>query len=183
MPTDPATAHPDLALRPAGPGDQEFLYRVFAAGRERDRIGLVRHNGFSEAFAEEHLRQQFAWQTQHYQTHYPAIRFDIVLANGIPAGRLITDRGVFDFRLVDIGLLPEFRGRGLGDALIRGFCAEAARLGKPVNLHVERDNPRLIRFYAQMGFTEQPHRSIQPGSHTFMEWRPPEPVKKTFLLG
>lgn len=183
MTATPASAHPDLSLRPAGPADTDFLYRVFAAGRERDRLGLVRNNGLPESFAEEHLRQQFAWQTQHYQNNYPAIRFDIVLANGIPAGRLITDRGPFDFRLVDIGLLPEFRGRRFGEALVRGFCAEAGRAGKPVTLHVERDNPSLARFYAALGFVEQPHRSIQPGSHTFMEWRPPEPARKTFLLG
>ncbi len=50
--------------------------------------------------------------------------------------------------LVDISLLPEARGSGLGTAILKDLVA--AETG-PVQLHVERTN-RARRLYERLGF-------------------------------
>ena len=75
----------------------------------------------------------------------------MVLVDGMSAGRLYVDRTADEIRIVDITLLPEHRGRGVGQALLEPVLAEGERDGLPVTIHVERHNPAL-RLYARLGF-------------------------------
>jgi GNAT superfamily N-acetyltransferase len=69
-------------------------------------------------------------------------------------------------RLVDLALLPEFRGHGIGSRLLGQLQAEAARVGLPLRLAVLRG--RGARgFYRRLGFGE---RSTD-GVHVQLEWR------------
>ena len=52
---------------------------------------------------------------------------------------------------IDIALLPAFRGRGIGSALITGLFAEADGALLPVRIHVEHANPAQ-RLYQRLGF-------------------------------
>ena len=61
-------------------------------------------------------------------------------------------RGEAEIRIVDIALLPEHRGGGVGTALLRDLLAEADAAGKRVTIHVERFNPAL-RLYERLGFS------------------------------
>ena len=56
-----------------------------------------------------------------------------------------------EIRLVDIALLPEHRGGGVGSAILHEILAEGKAAGKPVTIHVERFNPAL-RLYERLGF-------------------------------
>jgi ribosomal protein S18 acetylase RimI-like enzyme len=56
-------------------------------------------------------------------------------------------RGDTEIRIVDIALLPEHRGKGIGTRLLRDVIAQ----GKRVTIHVERMNPAL-RLYERLGF-------------------------------
>jgi ribosomal protein S18 acetylase RimI-like enzyme len=67
---------------------------------------------------------------------------------------------------VDIALLPEHRNVGIGSALVRQVCAEAAALGKPVRLCVLKSS-RAQRLYARLGFVT----TAQTELHLEMEWR------------
>jgi len=60
---------------------------------------------------------------------------------------------------MDIALLPEFRGRGIGTALLSALIEEAEREGKRVSIHVERYNPAR-RLYARLGFREAEDRGV-----------------------
>ena len=53
---------------------------------------------------------------------------------------------------MDIALLPEHRGNGVGSSLLRDLLAEADADGKRVTIHVERLNPAL-RLYERLGFS------------------------------
>jgi ribosomal protein S18 acetylase RimI-like enzyme len=75
----------------------------------------------------------------------------VVLVDGEPAGRLYVRRGDREIRIVDIALLPERRGNGIGTSLLRDLLAEADATGKSVTIHVERFNPAL-RLYERLGF-------------------------------
>ena len=68
-----------------------------------------------------------------------------------PAGRLIVARWPEDLRVVDVALLPEYRGRGIGGELMRALIEEADERGVKTSIHVERFNPAQ-RLYARLGF-------------------------------
>jgi ribosomal protein S18 acetylase RimI-like enzyme len=76
---------------------------------------------------------------------------DVVVVDGEPAGRLLVDRWDREIRIVDISLLPAFRGRGIGSALLQELMAEAAESERSLSIHVERNNPAL-RLYERLGF-------------------------------
>ena len=162
--TDPAA--PPVTLRPATPNDAEFLYRVYAHTRYDELAPLRWPPEQVEAF----LRMQFRAQDTHYRVHYAAATFDVVLCGGVAAGRLYVDRRSDEIRVVDIALLPEFRGAGVGTFLLARLQAEAAASGRAVSIHVEVNNPAR-RWYARLGFVPVGENGI----YDLMEWNPPRP--------
>ena len=71
-----------------------------------------------------------------------------------------------EIRMVDVALLPEFRGAGVGTALTRELLEEGAKKGKPVRLRVWRENPAL-RLYQRLGFKVERDEGI----YLALEWR------------
>lgn len=94
---------------------------------------------------------QFLAQHRHYQKYFSGAEFSLILSAGQPIGRLYIDRLEDEFRLIDIALLPEFRGRGIGTALLRDLIDEASAAGKPLRLRVEPGNPAR-HWYEREGF-------------------------------
>ena len=154
---------PEISFRPITPDDLPFLARVYASTRWEELAEVPWTDEQKQAF----LRFQFDAQHDHYQKHYPKASFDVVLADGEPAGRLYVDEWPKEIRLVDVALLPEHRGRGLGTRLLRGVMERAEAAAKPLTIHVEGFNPAL-RLYERLGF----HRIGEHGPYFLMEWRP-----------
>lgn len=141
---------PVVSLRPVTEPDGEFLLSVFASTRA-DELALV---PWTQAQKDAFLRMQFAAQTSHYAQHYAAgATFEVVLVDGEPAGRLIVHRGPREVRIVDIALLPHFRGKGVGTRLLSPILAEADAKGLAVSIYVEFNNPAL-RLYTRLGFVK-----------------------------
>jgi len=152
-----------LQLRPVTAADEEFLFHVYASTREEE---LAQVN-WDAAQREHFLRLQFAAQTQHYTTQYPGAEFRVVLVAGQPAGRLYVHRRPEEIRVMDIALLPAFRQRGWGTALLKELLADGARTDRSVTIHVEMFNPAR-HWYERLGF-----RAVaESGVHLLMEWRP-----------
>jgi len=158
-----------LARRPITDGDLEFLYRVYASTRTEELAPVP----WTDAQKEGFLRMQFNAQHSHYQQHYKDSEFSILSSSGTDVGRLYVHRGPTDIRVVDVALLPEFRGHGWGTALLRGLMAEATAT-RTVSVHVERNNPAL-RLYARLGFTVVTEGPV----YLLMHWRPPETLPRT----
>jgi ribosomal protein S18 acetylase RimI-like enzyme len=153
-------------LRPVTFEDESFLYQLYATTRSEEMAVVPWNEAQKEAF----LRMQFQAQTTFYAEQFPNAAFLVVLREGKPAGRLYVDRRADEIRLLDIALLPEHRGAGLGTALLRDLTAEAASAGKPLRIHVERYNPAL-RLYLRLGF-----RLLEDqGIYYLMEWRHDDP--------
>ena len=152
-----------LTLRPEREEDRDFLRRLYASTRAEEMAVVP----WSEEEKEQFLTLQFQAQHKFYSEQFTAAAFDIVEIDGEPAGRLYVDRRADEIRLIDIALLPEHRGRGLGGRLLRELLAEAGEAGKPVRIHVEHNNPAL-RLYRRLGFT----RIDDHGVYYLMEWRP-----------
>jgi GNAT superfamily N-acetyltransferase len=136
-----------LSLRPISAADTAFLTQVYGSARAEELAQVEWQPGQQQAFIE----MQFAAQHAHYQQHYRDAMFAIIEHSGEAAGRLYLARWASEYRIVDIALLPPFRGRGLGTAILNAIIAEAAGQGLPVSIHVERFNPAL-RLYERLGF-------------------------------
>jgi ribosomal protein S18 acetylase RimI-like enzyme len=108
---------------------------------------------WADAAKEAFLRMQFSAQDAWYHDQMPDASYQVVLVDGEPAGRLYVDRRDGEIRIVDIALLPQHRGRGLGTTLLREILAEADAAGKPVTIHVERFN-RALGLYERLGFAQ-----------------------------
>ena len=155
---------PRITLRPIGPSDMDFLLRVYHSTREEELAMVV---DWTAEMKDAFVRQQFNAQHVWYQEHYEGASFDVVLIDGVPAGRLYVHRRPAEIRLVDITLLPEFRTGGLGTSILGDLLAEGETAGKPVTIHVEIYNPAM-RLYERLGFRPIESR----GPYLLMEWRP-----------
>jgi ribosomal protein S18 acetylase RimI-like enzyme len=146
---------PTVTLRPVTPDDREFLLHLYGTTREEE-LALV---PWTDAEKAAFLEQQFDAQAASYQAAYPDGEFLLVLLDGEPAGRLYLGRSPGELRLIDITLLPQHRGRGIGTALIAGIVGRADRDGVEVGLHVEPWNPAK-RLYERFGFETVELRGI-----------------------
>jgi ribosomal protein S18 acetylase RimI-like enzyme len=155
--------HPAVELRPVKPGDDAFLRRVYASTRAEE-LAVV---PWDEAQKESFIHAQFAAQDRWYREHYAGASFDVVLIDGEPAGRFYVHRGEDEIRIMDIALLPEHRGNGVGTSLLRDLLAEAEAGRKRVTIHVERVNPALA-LYERLGFRVAEDKGV----YLFLE-RPP----------
>lgn len=154
MPVSGATVAADpsaaVSLRVSTNADREFLKAVFFS----TRVDEFAASGLSVTEIDALLAHQFDMQDSYYRRHYPAGRFDVVMAGELPVGRLYHDwkrgRGL---NVIDIALLPAFRGAGIGTRLMRALVARAAQAGLAVNLYVEVNNP-VQSLYRRMGFVK-----------------------------
>jgi len=152
-----------VALRPSRETDREFLVALYASTRAQE----LDSTGWTDTQRDAFVRMQFDLQDRHYRHVFPSAAHSLILRGGQPIGRVIVDRGQREIRVVDISLMPEHRGQGIGSALLRRVTAEAAVAGVPVGLSVEATNPAR-QLYERMGFV------VTDASATYMslEWRP-----------
>lgn len=151
-----------VVLRASTPADHELLVDLYGSTREQELAQVGWAPGERDAF----VRMQFAAQDADYRMRNPHASFDVVEVAGRPAGRLYVDRREAEIRIVDIALLPQFRGLGVGSGLIGRLQSEAAECGKPLTIHVEVHNPAAL-LYERLGFRPVSER----GLYRRMEWR------------
>lgn len=157
------TASAELCLRPAGPEDAELLLRIYASTREEELAPVPWDAPAKEAF----LRMQFAAQDNFYRATYPHTSYDLIVRGNEVLGRLYVHRGEPAWLVLDIALLPEHRGNGIGTHLLKQVIAEATLAGKPVQIHVERYNPAR-HLYDRLGF----RKIADQGVYLLLERRP-----------
>ncbi len=75
------------------------------------------------------------------------------MSTGKPIGRLYVLRGEKAHNLIDISLLPEWTGKGIGSRLLDGVLAEADAASLPVTLHAAVNSPARS-LYARKGFVD-----------------------------
>jgi GNAT superfamily N-acetyltransferase len=153
-----------VTLRPVTAADQEFLLAVYASTREEELAQAQWAEGQKEMF----VRWQFELQRREYDVRFPDAKYDVILVDGSPAGRIWVGENEQQIRLLDIALLPEFQNRGVGTLLLRQLIEDAARAGKPLRHMVFVHNKDAHRFYERLGFV-----IIEDlGAYKHMEWKP-----------
>ena len=163
----PATSVPRDAIvyRAATPEDVPFLRHLYATTRESEMLAVPWTEEQKSAF----LEMQFNAQKTHYEDFYPDCAFLVMEMEGKPAGRLYINRTEDQIEIIDIALVPELRGRGIGRMLLEEILAEGAKTGKSVRIYVEHFNPAR-HLYDRLGF-----RHIDTnGVYHLMEWRAEE---------
>jgi len=150
-----------IRYRPVTPDDVPFLRHLYGTTRQEEMSILRWNDEEKRAF----LDQQFLAQKTHYEDFYPGCEFLVMEMSGKPVGRLYIDRREDRIEIIDIALLPELRGRGLGRVLLEEILAEGEKSGKRVTIYVEHFNPAR-HLYDRLGF-----RHIDTnGVYHFMEW-------------
>lgn len=133
-----------FALRPALPADVDFEHFLYASTREDLRpLGPEVFDGL--------VGMQFRAQSMSIRLDHPNADRQIVVVEDAPAGRIIVDESGEQIQVVDVALLPEYRGQGIGTSLLRGVLAQADRMGRSIALHVEKQS-RAVRLYERLGF-------------------------------
>jgi len=151
-----------MALRPITPADDSFLAGVYASTRAEE----LAITGWSEEEKAVFCRRQFDAQAAHYRENYRGASFQVIEQAGEPIGRLYVARWEREIRIMDIALLPEHRGSGVGTKLLRELQEEAQTAGKSLTIHVERFNPAL-GLYQRLGFKQVEDKGV----YLLMEWK------------
>jgi len=151
-----------VILRPETEKDAEFLLTLYISVRW-DELCVV---GWPDETKLAFLSNQFQLQTRQYILNYPGLERWIVERIASPIGRLYVWQSDRELRIVDISLLPEWRGQGIGADVLQGIILRAARLVLPLRLHVEHNNPAL-RLYRRLGFEPLDKGDV----YWLMEWR------------
>lgn len=150
-------------LRGETDDDIPFLMRLYASTREQELAPIPWNAEQKHAF----LASQFQAQRYHYRTQIPGCIFDVIEHHGVPAGRLYLEARRSQFYIVDIALLSEWRGKGVGTAILEALKAAGRASDKGVGIMVEKFNPAL-RLYRRLGFADVADHEV----YLEMEWRP-----------
>jgi len=153
-----------LAVRPALPQDEIFLYELYSAVRGPEfALAPI------PADQKEHLvRMQFHGQMSAYTQMYPNSCYHIVLLDSKPVGRLWVAPGDREFHLVDIAVHPSVQKKGIGTVLVQRLQLEAAGSRLPISSCVFKFNDGSLRFHKRLGFTILREDEL----YYYMQWKP-----------
>lgn len=153
--------YPQLSFRPENKNDEAFLFNLYASSRAWEMAQVDWSASEKLAF----LSMQFNAQRKHYAAHYGDSDFLIILEADTPVGRLyLQDRGE-EIRIVDITLIPEKRGGGIGTVILKDLQEQAGAAGKKLGIHVEQYNPAKA-LYERLGFLKKEDKGV----YLFMLW-------------
>jgi ribosomal protein S18 acetylase RimI-like enzyme len=109
--------------------------------------------GFPQEQRAAFTRMQFDAQKTHYDKFFPRSRHEIIMLGPQRAGRVWVDRSEAEIHLLDIAILPEFCGKGLGTAVLKELIDESEQKRQPLSVYVLSHN-RALRFYERLGFVQ-----------------------------
>lgn len=150
-------------LRTVTPDDEQLLFEVYASSRTPEMASLP----WSEEQKSAFLRFQFEAQHRHYNQHFSNADQWVVEADGEPVGRLWIHDRAGEIRILDIALLSEKRGQGIGTYLLENLLDRAQSESKPVRINIE-NYQRSASLFERLGFSV----IDDDGVNQLMEWRP-----------
>jgi ribosomal protein S18 acetylase RimI-like enzyme len=138
---DAGTVPPPVEIRPYEDADERVLYEV-------NEASFADHWGFRPTSLENFNEEL------HGEDWDPSLVF-LADANGETVGHVIAFRFETGGYIGSLGVVKEWRGRGIATALLRRTFAELARRGMPeVRLGVDAQNPHgAVALYERAGMT------------------------------
>jgi ribosomal protein S18 acetylase RimI-like enzyme len=125
-------------LRSAAESDREFLYAL-----HRTTMHEVIDNtwGWDDA-----------WQRADFDRRFSACAVSIIDIQGRAAGGLWLESTPDSLHIVELQLVPDMQGKGVGSAVVQHIIQQGINRGLPVTLSVVPANPRAKRLYERLGF-------------------------------
>lgn len=154
-----------LTLRSIQAKDFSFLKRVYRSTREHE----LQKTPWTDDEKSNFIDFQFNAQHSHYSNAYKGAELNIIEYNKDDVGRLYLWETETQIRIMDIALLQDFRGKGIGTNILNRLIKKSIKSNKKLNIHVEYNNPAL-RLYERLGFK----KTDDTGVYFFMERLPEE---------
>jgi ribosomal protein S18 acetylase RimI-like enzyme len=124
-------------LRAATWEDGDFIYRLRVEGLKEFVAQIW---GWDETF-----------QHERFWTSFDPSRYQVIVVDNRDVGAISIEQRGHESFLADIEIAPEWRGKGLGTAVLRDFVVDAERRHQSAFLQVLKINPAR-RLYEQLGF-------------------------------
>jgi GNAT superfamily N-acetyltransferase len=107
---------------------------------------------------EPHQRSLILMSAQYAEAEldrrYPDLTRLTVCADGAPVGRLMLSSAGSHIRLVNLTLLPDMRGQGIGSHLVNDLLREARSASYTMHAAVSKDS-RAVNFLERLGFSRE----------------------------
>jgi ribosomal protein S18 acetylase RimI-like enzyme len=152
-----------LSFRAVVGEDGPFLLEVYGSTRDEE-LALT---NWDEQQRHAFLKMQLEAQHLHYRGQYPSAEYLVILLDGSPIGRLYLADTQSETRIMDLTVLPRYRGTGVGTALVKDLMVLSSERRKPLGIYVESFN-RSLGLFERMGFV----RSGENGYSLLMRWTP-----------
>lgn len=136
-----------VELKPITKDDEPFLYEVYVSTRRKE----IDSWGWSVEQIQHFLEMQWCAQQTSYRQQFPEASHCIILSDDKYVGRLLTENLPEHHHLIDISILPNFQGKGVGTFLITQLQQKAKEENKSVILQVFQTNPARD-LYERLGF-------------------------------
>ena len=126
----------------------------------------------AESFSNPWTRAMYAWELQNRSVcHIYVVRTPSCRVAACCAFWLVFD----EIHINNVAVLPRYRGRGIGTALMRFVLEEAKRLGATrATLEVRASNAAASRLYERLGFYTagvRPNYYSSPVEDALILWR------------
>jgi len=152
-----------IELRTVKEKDDSFIEAVYRSTRE-DELKIT---NWPEQQKMAFIIMQSMAQLAEYKTKFPDAAYQVIIFNKQDAGRFYTLENDTEIRLIDITLLPRFRGKGIGTFLLEELIQKSKKVQKKISLHVDPVSPAL-HLYQRLGFIHVKNN----GRHYYMERQP-----------
>jgi len=154
-----------LSVRPEAGGEPEkaFLYLLFSSIKAPE-MAFMPVDAKQKEFL---LQMQFTSMNATYRHRFPKARFEIVELDRWPIGRIVTDVQKDCVYYVDVALMPQASGAGIGTALMAAMLEEPRRLGLPARAKVLNYNLPSLHMFQGLGFT----KVAANAPYLDLEWR------------
>jgi len=153
-----------LKCRPIDGSDMAFLAQLYATTRATE----LAITGWSTEQKTFFLNSQFQLQHNYYQQQFAEGKFQIIEVNEAAIGRLYYGWDANDLRLIDIALLPEYQGKGIGRQLMQDLMMQVKEKSGTLSLHVDINN-RARNWYVKLGFSAVDDLLVN-GIYQKMQW-------------
>lgn len=150
-----AAATLNISYRPFAEADLSFVTELYLSTR-REEVAMT---GWPARTQLAFLLDQHRAQHNHYSLHYADAEWLIIERAGEPIGRLYLHEQPGAVHVIDISLMPESRGWGIGEAILRDVAEQAHGEAKAVSIHVEKNN-RARSLYLRLGFEVTGDRGV-----------------------
>lgn len=135
-----------LAYRPETPDDESFV-RTLLVETLTEQLAAW---SWPECLRQPMLETQYQVRRQGFRSSGDSSI--IVLDGDKPVGWYVTVESADEVRLVNIMVLAQHRGQGIGSTVLHKLLAASNAAGKPLRLAVASNNGRALQLYERLGF-------------------------------